>query len=420
MSYDNPNLAIVKAITEQHLTVSEASVRFKRSRQWIYTLLRRYEEGGPEAVKPRSTAPKTHPTKVSEEVIKQIIKIRRELASKGADNGPETIAWVLEQRGFHAPAESTIRRILTKNGMVTPQPKKRPKAYLRRFEATMPNECWQADVTSTRLLNGQVVEILDFLDDHSRFLLYLGAYKRVAGPTVVTAAETITKKYGFPQSTLTDNGLVFTARLAGAKGGKNGFEKFLEKHSILQKNGRAGHPQTQGKIERFHQTLKKMAPRTTTRKNRQRHAKTPRRIPPLVQPRTTPQGTRTTNTPPGIHNTTQSQPTTTGHRRQPRQTRQSRQSRKNHPPIRRPHALPRHRTRTRSNPHTHRHPRHPRRNLQRRNRRNHRRTPHRHRPPLPTQPNQEHPTTKKQKKQVTPQSEKLFSPHGVTCQPCRD
>ena len=150
MSYDNPNLAIVKAITEQHLTVSEASVRFKRSRQWIYTLLRRYEEGGPEAVKPRSTAPKTHPTKVSEEVIKQIIKIRRELASKGADNGPETIAWVLEQRGFHAPAESTIRRILTKNGMVTPQPKKRPKAYLRRFEATLPNECWQADVTSTR------------------------------------------------------------------------------------------------------------------------------------------------------------------------------------------------------------------------------------------------------------------------------
>ncbi|EEI27564.1 IS481 family transposase [Corynebacterium glucuronolyticum] len=257
MSYDNANLAIVKAITEQHLTVSEASVRFKRSRQWIYTLLRRYEEGGPEAVKPRSTAPKTHPTKVSEEVIKQIIKIRRELASKGADNGPETIAWVLEQRGFHAPAESTIRRILTKNGMVTPQPKKRPKAYLRRFEATLPNECWQADVTSTRLLNGQVVEILDFLDDHSRFLLYLGAYKRVAGPTVVTAAETITKKYGFPQSTLTDNGLVFTARLAGAKGGKNGFEKFLEKHSILQKNGRAGHPQTQGKIERFHQTLKK-------------------------------------------------------------------------------------------------------------------------------------------------------------------
>ena len=58
--------------------------------------------------------------------------------------------------------------------MVTQQPKKRPKAYLPRVEATLPNECWQADATSTILPNGQVVEILDFLDDHSRFLLFLG------------------------------------------------------------------------------------------------------------------------------------------------------------------------------------------------------------------------------------------------------
>lgn len=68
--------------------------------------------------------------------------------------------------------------------------------------------------------------------------------------------EEITAQYGLPQSTLTDNGMIFTARLAGAKGGKNGFEKFLEKHSIKQKNGRPSHPQTQRKIERFHQTLK--------------------------------------------------------------------------------------------------------------------------------------------------------------------
>lgn len=83
------------------------------------------------------------------------------------------------------------------------------------------------------------------------------AYRRVWGPTVVDAMSTITSQYGLPQSTLTDNGLVFTARLAGAKGGKNGFEKYLENHSIQQKNGRPSHPQTQGKIERFHQTLKK-------------------------------------------------------------------------------------------------------------------------------------------------------------------
>lgn len=257
MSYNNPNLAIVKAITEQKMSVSEASRYFQRSRQWIYTLLKRYEAGGPEAVLPQSTAPRSSPNKTSVAIVTAIVSIRTELTAKGADNGPDTIAWVLSQRGMHAPAESTIRRILHQQGLITPQPAKRPKSSLRRFEATLPNECWQADVTYLRLCNGRDVEVLDFLDDHSRYLLYLVAYPRVYGPTVVRAISTITAEYGLPQSTLTDNGLIFTARLAGAKGGKNGFEKFLENNSIKQKNGRVAHPQTQGKIERFHQTLKK-------------------------------------------------------------------------------------------------------------------------------------------------------------------
>lgn len=257
MSYDNPNLAIVKAVTEQHMSVSQAARHFKRSRQWIYTLIKRYHAGGPDAVLPQSTAPRSTPNKTTDATIKNITAIRRELTAKGADNGPETIAWVLTQRGIHAPAESTIRRILTQRGMVTPQPTKRPKASLRRFEATLPNECWQADVTYIRLRNGKAIDVLDFLDDHSRYLLYLVAHPRVYGPTVATAMHTITDTYGLPQSTLTDNGLIFTARLAGAKGGKTAFEKFLEHHSIKQKNGRVAHPQTQGKIERFHQTLKK-------------------------------------------------------------------------------------------------------------------------------------------------------------------
>src|SRR5699024_9936997 len=162
----------------------------------------------------------------------------------------------LTQRGLRTPAESTIRRILTSHNLITPQPQKRPKSSLRRFEATLPNECWQAEVTYLKLLDGRFIEVLDFLDDHSRYLLYLVAHYHVFGPTVVTAMEEITSEHGLPQSTLTDNGLIFTARLAGAKGGKTGFEKFLETHSIKQKNGRPAHPQTQGKIERFHQTLK--------------------------------------------------------------------------------------------------------------------------------------------------------------------
>lgn len=257
MSYDNPNLAIVKAVTDQHMSVSQAARHFKRSRQWIYTLIKRYHAGGPDAVLPQSTAPRSTPNKTTDATIKNIIAIRPELTAKGADNGPETIASVLTQRGIHAPAESTIRRILTQQGMVTPQPTKRPKTSLRRFEATLPNECWQADVTYIRLRNGKAIDVLDFLDDHSRYLLYLVAHPRVYGPTVTTAMHTITDTYGLPQSTLTDNGLIFTARLAGAKGGKTAFENFLEHHSIKQKDGRVAHPQTQRKIERFHQTWKK-------------------------------------------------------------------------------------------------------------------------------------------------------------------
>ncbi len=115
--------------------------------------------------------PKTSPTKVPEATVKHIVAIRRELTTKGADNGPETIRWALAQRDLYAPSESITRRILTQQGFI------------------------------------------------------------------------------------------FTARLAGARGGKNGFEKFLEDNSIKQKNGRPSHPQTQGKIERFHTRARHPTPR---------------------------------------------------------------------------------------------------------------------------------------------------------------
>lgn len=257
MSYNNPNMAIITAITEQGMSVTAAARRFHRSRQWIYTLLKRYYAGGEQAVQPQPKTPRTSPNRIPPELVNQIIAIRQELAAKGADNGPDSIAWVLHQRGLRTPAESTIRRILTNHGLITPPPHKRPKSSYRRFEAALPNEYWQADFTHVRLARGIDVEVLDFLDDHSRYLLHISAHRHVTGRIVVDAMHATTSTFGLPQSTLTDNGLVFTARLAGAKGGKNGFEKFLEAHSIHQKNGRVSHPQTQGKIERFHQTLKR-------------------------------------------------------------------------------------------------------------------------------------------------------------------
>ena len=257
MNSPNRNLAVIRYIREQHHTVSEAAAHFNISRQWVYTLLHRYDTHGPDAVLPQSKAPKSNPKAIPETLKKRIIDIRINLTRAGFDAGPETIATYLRREGLRTPSTSTIRRVLTNAGLITPQPQKRPRSSYIRFEASSPNECWQADITHLYLTNGTRIDILDFIDDHSRYLLYLTAFNSCTGADVVKAMEHLIDTYDAPASTLTDNGMVFTARLAGARGGRNGFEVLLNKHNIQQKNGRPGHPQTQGKIERFHQTLKR-------------------------------------------------------------------------------------------------------------------------------------------------------------------
>lgn len=251
------NLVIVRAVREQGLTLAEAAARFGVTRQWVHTLVRRYDAEGPDGMMPRSRAPKTRPGTTAPAIRDRIIQLRSELVRQGADAGPVTISWHLEQDGHRAPSTATIRRILHAEGLVTPAPHKRPRSSYIRFQADLPNECWQADITHWYLASGTRVEILDFLDDHSRLLLDLRAATAFTGPMVVTVMTELISRYGAPTSTLTDNGLVFTTRLARYKGARGGFEKLLAAHGIAQKNGRPGHPQTQGKIERFHQTLKR-------------------------------------------------------------------------------------------------------------------------------------------------------------------
>ncbi|MBP2436596.1 transposase [Microbacterium amylolyticum] len=229
------NLVIVRAVREQGLTLAEAAARFGITRQWVHTLVRRYDAEGPDRVTPRSRAPKTQPGTTATAIRDRIIELRGELVSQGADAGPVTIAWHLEQDGHRAPSTSTIRRILHTAGLITPAPHKRPRSSYIRFQADLPNECWQADITHWHLANGTRVEILDFLDDHSRLLLDIRAQAAFTGPMVVTAMTELIDHYGAPMSTLTDNGLVFTTRLARHKGARGGFEKLLAAHRITQK-----------------------------------------------------------------------------------------------------------------------------------------------------------------------------------------
>jgi transposase InsO family protein len=172
------------------------------------------------------------------------------------DAGPDTIVWHLQHHHGIRVSPATVWRILKAGGLIQAQPKKRPKSSYIRFEAVMPNQMWQADFTHWQLANHEETEILSLIDDHSRYALSVTAHQRVTGPIVLTAFRTAISQHGEPASTLTDNGMVFTTRLAGGRGGRNSFETELARLGIIQKNTRPNHPTTIGKVERFQQTLK--------------------------------------------------------------------------------------------------------------------------------------------------------------------
>lgn len=246
-------VVVLKIIAGQ-LSVAEAAARYEVSRPYLHKLVARYRAEGLEGLEPRSRAPKSSPQVVTDRVRDRVVHLRVALTASGTDAGPVTIAWHLTREGLHAPSTSTIRRILHTAGLVIPEPRKRPRSSYIRFEAAQPNETWQSDFTHWRLQNGTDVEILNWLDDHSRLLLGCTAHRPVTGVDVVNTFLGCIEAYGPPASTLTDNGRVYTARHAHAR---NQFEYILAALDIVQKNGAPNHPQTQGKVERFHQTLKR-------------------------------------------------------------------------------------------------------------------------------------------------------------------
>jgi transposase InsO family protein len=253
---------VITSVVSGGMSQAEAATTYGVSKGWVSKLMARYRDEGEAAFEPRSRRPKTTPTATPAAAVELIIWTRKELAGQGLDAGPDTIKWHLEHHhGIHL-ARATISRHLTARGLVTPEPKKRPKSSYTRFEASMPNECWQSDFTHYRLTRpdgapGADTEVLSWLDDCSRFALRITAHHRVTGSIVLTAFTKTVAEHGTPASTLTDNGMVFTTRLSGGKGGRNHLETELRRLGVIQKNGRPWHPQTQGKVERFQQTLKK-------------------------------------------------------------------------------------------------------------------------------------------------------------------
>jgi transposase InsO family protein len=140
-------------------------------------------------------------------------------------------------------------RALRRRGCVVAQPKKRPKSSFVRFEASLPNECWQPDMTHWALADGTGVEIVNILDDHSRLCAAPVALPVTKAVEVVTIFQAAGGTYGTPASMLTDNGCIYTAK---HRGWKAALETELERLGVTFKHPRPYHPRTCAKIERFH------------------------------------------------------------------------------------------------------------------------------------------------------------------------
>ena len=248
---------VITAVIVEGRSQSEVARDYGVSQGWISRLVARYRAEGEAAFEPRSRRPHTSPTRLPQATIDLIIELRDTLSGKGLDHGPHTIAWHLETHRGPIVSPVSIHRHLRAAGLITPTPQKRPKSSYIRFAAEQPNERWQADFTHWWLANETHVEILNWLDDHARYALSVTAHARVTGSIVLATFRKAYETHGIPASTLTDNGMVFTTRFAGGKGGRNHLENELRRLGVTQINASPNHPTTCGKVERFHQTLKK-------------------------------------------------------------------------------------------------------------------------------------------------------------------
>ena len=246
---------VVTAVLVEGRSKAAVARDYGVSRRWVHELVRRFDAEGEEGLEPRSRRPRASPHRIPDALEDEIVHLRKTLVDEGLDGGAHTIAYHLHRRHGSAPAPSTIWRVLTRRGFVTPQPQKRPKSSFVRFEAEMPNERWQADITHWKIAGGTDVEILSVIDDHSRLLVACDAVAVFKAADVVETFHRAAAAHRFPAQLLTDNGAVFTAAPRG--GGRCAIELEADRLGISLRHSSPYHPQTCGKVERLHQTLKR-------------------------------------------------------------------------------------------------------------------------------------------------------------------
>jgi putative transposase len=188
------------------------------------------------------------------EVEELAVRIRKELADAGWDHGPLTVRHRLSQLGVGAPAASTLARVFTRRGMVAPQPQKRPRSSYRRFQFATVHECWQLDAFQSALADGTISVVYQVLDDRSRSLLASHVTATETAEGAIAVVDKAIAAHQVPVLLLTDNGSAFNQT-------RRGLSSQLVTHvgllGVRAITGRPGHPQTQGKDERVHQTTQR-------------------------------------------------------------------------------------------------------------------------------------------------------------------
>lgn len=195
---------VVTAVLVEGRSKSEVARDYGVSRRWVITLVQRYLAEGAVGLQSRSRRPHHSPNRTDKCLEDAIVELRKELERNGHEAGAATIAYHLQQRHGATPAVSTIWRILSARGFVTPQPHKRPKSSYIRFQAEQPNERWQLDITHWPLADGTDVEILNILDDHSRLCLGSNTRKVFKAHDVDRSYRKAADAHGNPASMLSD------------------------------------------------------------------------------------------------------------------------------------------------------------------------------------------------------------------------
>ena len=248
VSMEELKLQVLREPERTGESVAEVCLRRGISRQTFYLYRRRYLEEGPAGLEPHSRKPRLSPARIEAALEAEICELRRRHPRWGA----RRIRAELRRAGLDPPAISTVHQALRRNHLVAPQPRRAPKAD-KRFEREVPNDLWQIDATEVVLASGEKAWIVDCLDDHARFLLSASACERPTGEAAWRCFTAAAAAYGLPRQLLSDNGSIFTGRFLGVE---VAFERGLAAVGVELLTARPYHPQTLGKLERFHRTLK--------------------------------------------------------------------------------------------------------------------------------------------------------------------